>query len=106
LAQGERAYQKCYSCHALEPGGARLDGPPLNGIVGRPIAAEPGFNYSPALREFAKRHGRWNPELLDRYIADPEKLVPGTSMTFHGIKDAAERRALISYLERASGLVH
>ena len=73
----------------------------LQGIVGRRIAAEPGFNFSPALRGFAKRHARWTPELLDRYIADPEALVPGTSMNFHGIADAAERRALISYLEES-----
>ncbi|HUE80139.1 MAG TPA: c-type cytochrome [Sphingomicrobium sp.] len=100
--QGERAYQKCYSCHALEAGAGKLQGPTLHQIVGRPIAAEAGFDYSPALRRFARQHPRWTPELLDRYVADPEALVPGTSMTFHGISDAGERRALIGYLERAS----
>lgn len=101
--RGERAFQKCYSCHALERAGAKLDGPTLHRIVGRPIAGEGGFQYSPALRRFAERHPRWTPQLLDRYVADPEALVPGTSMTFHGIKDPAERRALLRYLERPGG---
>jgi cytochrome c len=101
--RGERAYQKCYSCHALERGGAKLDGPALDGIVGRRVAAEASFDYSPALRRFARRHLRWTPHLLDRYVADPEALVPGTSMNFHGIADPAERRALISYLQRDGG---
>jgi cytochrome c len=101
LALGERAYQKCYSCHALEPGAAKLEGPSLQRVVGRPIAAERGFDYSPALRRFAQRNPRWTPQLLDRYVADPEAMVPQTSMNFHGIEDPAERRALIEYLARA-----
>ncbi len=102
-SQGERAYQKCYSCHALDRQAAKLDGPILHRIVGRRIAAERGFTYSPALRRFARRHPRWTLQLLDRYVADPEALVPRTSMNFHGIKNARERRALIQYLERAGG---
>lgn len=99
LARGERAYQQCYSCHALEPGKNDLTGPTLHGIVGRAIAAEPGFDYSPALRRFATRQPRWTEELLDRYAADPEALVPGTSMSYHGLREAEERKALIAYLE-------
>ena len=103
LSRGERAYQKCSSCHALEPGAGKLEGPGLHRIVGRRVAAQRGFAYSPALRRFARRNPRWTPRLLDRYVADPEGLVPGTSMNFHGIADAAERRALIHYLEKADG---
>ena len=99
LAEGERAYQKCYSCHALEPGRNDLTGPTLHGIVGRAIAAEPGFNYSPAMRKFGDIEGNWGKGLLDKFIADPEALVPGTSMTFNGISDPAERAALIAYME-------
>lgn len=98
---GQRAYQKCYSCHALEPGRNDLAGPTLHGIVGRRVAAEPGFDYSPALRRFAAANPAWTRELIDCFAADPEALVPGTSMTFHGIADPAERRALIGYLERS-----
>ena len=99
---GERAYKKCYSCHALEPGRNDLGGPTLFGIVGRPVAAEPGFDYSPALRRFAAANPVWTRELIDCFAAAPEALVPGTSMAFHGIGDPAERRALVDYLERVS----
>ena len=101
LARGERAYQKCYSCHALEPGRNDLGGPTLYRIVGRQVAAEAGFDYSPALRRFAERSPRWSPALLDRLIADPEVLVPGTSMSFHGIADAGERSDLLLFLDNA-----
>ena len=98
LARGERAYRQCYSCHALEPGQNDLQGPTLHGIVGRPVAAEPGFDYSAALKEFSSREPRWTEELLDRYAADPEALVPGTSMSYHGLRDTDQREALIAYL--------
>ena len=100
---GERAYQQCYSCHATEAGKNDLSGPSLHGIVGRPVAAVPGFDYSPALRRFAAANPRWTPELLDRFAADPEALVPGTSMAFHGMADAAERKALLDYLDSLGG---
>lgn len=100
LAAGERAYQKCYSCHSLEPGKNDLTGPTLYGIVGRPVAAEPGYAYSPALRHFAQAEPRWTKALLDRFVRDPEILVPATSMIFHGIDDTAERAALIAFLDQ------
>jgi cytochrome c len=98
---GERAYRKCYSCHALEPGKNDLDGPSLHRIVGRRVAAERGFAYSPAMKRFAARNPRWTPLLIDRLVADPDALVPGTTMNFHGIGDAKERAALIAYLRAA-----
>jgi cytochrome c len=100
FALGERAFQKCYSCHTLEPGRNDLSGPTLYGIVGRRIAAESGFDYSPALRKFGEVEGKWGKGLLDKFISDPEAIVPGTSMMFHGMSDEAERAALIAYLER------
>lgn len=100
---GERAFQKCYSCHSLEPGRNALEGPTLHRIVGRPIAAETGFEYSPALRELAREHGRWTEQLLDRFIADPEAVAPKTRMAFAGISNAGERAALIEYLKACQG---
>lgn len=99
LEAGKRAFQKCYSCHSLEPGEGNLTGPTLHGVVGRPIAAVPGFDYSQSMRRLASREQRWTPELLDRLVADPEAVAPGTSMAFHGITDPGERAALIAYLE-------
>ena len=97
--QGERVYrQNCYACHALEPDGSTPAGPTLHAIVGRPVAADPGFNYSPALRRLATEHDRWTPELLDRFLADPEAVAPGTQMGLIGMDDAAARGALINWL--------
>jgi len=96
---GEQIYrQNCYACHALEAGRNTAAGPTLHGIVGRGVAAETGFNYSPALRRLAGREGRWTPELLDRFLAEPETAVPGTEMGFEGLGDPADRHALIEWL--------
>lgn len=95
---GARLYRQCRSCHALERGANTPAGPTLFGIVGRPIAAERGFNYSPALRRFAARERQWTRARLDRFLADPEGVVPGTEMSSPGVGDPAERRALIDWL--------
>jgi cytochrome c2 len=100
---GDRAFQKCYSCHATEAGKNDLTGPSLNGVIGRRVAAVPGFDYSPALRRFAFKNPRWTVALVDRYAADPEALVPGTSIAFHGMPDPKERQALIDYLKSLGG---
>ena len=101
-ARGERLFQYCYSCHSVEPGETSLEGPNLRGIVGDKIAARQGFTYSPAMRAFAEREGRWSEALLDRYLAAPYRVVPRTSMSFPGIPDPDERADLIAYL-RSTG---
>ncbi|MGZ8361134.1 MAG: c-type cytochrome [Allosphingosinicella sp.] len=96
---GDRLYGRhCYGCHALEPGRNSPAGPTLHEIVGRPVAGERGFNYSPALRRLADRQPRWTTALLDRFLADPEGFSPGTEMGFPGLAEPAERRALIDWL--------
>lgn len=98
LGRGERVYRQCYACHALEPGVNTPAGPTLHRIVGRGIAGEPGFDYSPALRRLSAEQQRWTPELLDRFLADPEELAPETEMGFAGLAAAEDRAALIDWL--------
>lgn len=100
VLQDAAGYAQCTSCHSLDPGENLPSGPTLYAIIGKPVAAESGFAYSPALRDFGVTNRRWTPELLDRFIADPEELVPGTHMAFHGIADEPQRAALIDYLQR------
>ncbi len=95
---GERAYQKCYSCHSLEGPDPTTQGPSLKAIVGREVAAQAGFAYSSAMRDYAARQPRWTREALAAFIADPQAVVPDNDMGFFGIANAEERRALIEYL--------
>ena len=100
LAEGERIFRQCYACHATEPGRNTPAGPTLHAVVGGPIADEAGFNYSPALRRLARQQDRWTPELLDRFLADPAAVAPGTEMGYPGLADRGQRRALIAWLAR------
>jgi cytochrome c len=70
----------CGNCHNLA--GEVGVGPPLNGVVGRRIAAVPGFRYS---AELAGRGGTWTEPMLHSYIANPKAFAPGTSMPNPGI---------------------
>jgi cytochrome c len=98
---GEQIYRRhCQGCHALEPGRNTPAGPTLHGVVGRAIAAQPGFDYSPAMRRFGAGGARWTPQQLDRFLVNPERAIPGTEMGAAGIAAPAERRALIDWLGR------
>ena len=98
--RGEHVFQYCYSCHTVDPNEkATLQGPDLVNIVRRRVAGQTGFDYSPAMRAFADRHGVWSEDLLDRYIADPESLVPNTMMNFGGLDDPQERSDLMAFLK-------
>lgn len=97
---GAALFRQCTACHALEPGASTAAAPTLHRIVGRAVAAEKNYNYSPALRRFARDNPRWTPELLDRFIAEPDGIVRGTEMGFPGMPDAAKRRTLIDWLSR------
>jgi cytochrome c len=98
-ARGERVFQICVACHAVEAGPEPLQGPPLKGIPGAPIAAWEGFEYSPALSTFARTERAWTEDLLDRYLAAPYRLVPKTTMSFPGLTDPEERADVIAYLK-------
>lgn len=97
---GAALSRQCTASHAMEAGANTAAAPTLYRIVDRPVAAEKNYNYSPALRRFATANPRWRPELLDRFIAAPDKVVPGTEMGFPGMTDAAKRQVLIDWLRR------
>ena len=101
LAIGERSFQKCYACHSLEGPDPNTEGPSLKGVLGRGVAAQPGFVYSEAMRSYAARQPRWTRQTLDAFVADPQHVVPDNRMGFFGIPNAEERRALIAYLARS-----
>ena len=96
---GARDFQRCISCHSLDPAEEGLPGPPLQGVVGRRAASLGGFDYSQALRDAGLV---WDAATLDRFLADPEGLVPGTAMGLPPLRDAALRQRIIAYLQRHS----
>ena len=99
---GERAFSYCYSCHTVDRAEtASLQGPLLAGVIGRRVAAQEGFVYSDALKNFAADGKVWTPELILRFIDNPAALVPGTAMQKPpGPRSEAERSALIEYLKK------
>lgn len=95
---GERVFERCYSCHSVQKREKGLSGPNLHALAKRPLAGDQSFAYSKAFKAFAKQNPRWTAELLDRFLTDPESLIPGNQMGFFGLKKAEERAAIIAYL--------
>src|SRR5579871_1156065 len=91
---GRQVFKKCQACHSLQPGKIIL-GPSLSGIIGRKSGAEPGFNYSQAMKQAALT---WDAATLDAYLMDPQKLVPGNRMPFPGLKTDQDRKDVIAFL--------
>jgi len=97
--RGAVVFRQCVSCHALTPG-LHLSGPSLAAIWNRKAGTVEGFTrYSDALR---KAGVVWNDSTLDRWLANPQAVVPGNLMTFAGIESATERADLIAYLKDVS----
>jgi cytochrome c2 len=85
----------CAACHSTEPGKNGL-GPTLAGVYGAKAAHIDAFDYSEAMENSGLT---WNEGNLDRYLADPRGVVPGTKMAYPGLKDAAKRKAMVDYLK-------
>ena len=94
-ARGEQVYARCQACHAMA---VDRVGPRHCGLFGRLAGSVPGFSYSAAMKASGIT---WNDKTLDRFLAKPLAVVPGTSMTYDGVRDAGERADLIAYLKRA-----
>ncbi len=97
--RGGRVFAQCMACHTVKPG-EHMTGPSLAHIWNRQAGTAQGFmRYSAPL----KRSGlTWNESTLDKWLADPAQLVPGTSMTFAGLKEAKDRRDVAAYLKAVS----
>jgi cytochrome c len=96
VANGERIFQRCTACHTIGQYAPDTDGPNLYGVVGGPIGERrPRFSYTAGLKALG---GTWDAKRLDQWLANPRKLVPGTTMAFAGLPDPKDRADVIAYL--------
>jgi cytochrome c len=96
VGEGERLFRTCAACHAIRKGAPDRNGPNLFGAMGAPVAGvSPRFGYTAALQ---RASGRWTPERMDAWLANPHRFAPGTSMGFPGLADPLARADLIAYL--------
>lgn len=97
VTAGEAAFKKCSVCHAAGERAANKVGPELNGLDARKAGSVADYGYSDA----NKNSGiTWNEASFKEYIKDPQGKIPGTSMTFGGIKNDKEIGDLWAYLKQ------
>jgi cytochrome c len=88
--------RRCGGCHAID---RDKEGPRLGGVYGRTAGSVDSFEYSDALKASGIV---WNAETLDKWLANPDQLVPHNNMSFH-LENGGERRDIIDYLGNISG---
>ncbi len=94
--RGARVFQQCAACHSMKPN-EHLTGPSLAQVWNHRAASAEGFRrYSDAMR---RADVVWNDATLDKWLANPGKFLPGTSMPFPGLSDARDRQDVIAYLQ-------
>lgn len=97
---GQRQFIRCVACHTVTADAAPMQGPHLEGIVGRKVAGLEGFAYSDALRA---QDYVWDEARLDRWLEKPHEDVPGLCLPFMGLRRPQDRAALIAYLADPEG---
>lgn len=88
---GKTLYQVCMGCHSLDEDDV---GPRHRGVVGRTAGSVPGYAYSPGLKN---SHIVWDRDSLDRWLTNPQALVPGAKM-FFAMPNPQDRADVIAYL--------
>lgn len=89
------AFAQCRTCHAVEKG-KHMIGPSLHGVMGTRAASVAGYTFSAPLKASGLT---WDEATMDKWLEAPMQLVPGTKMTYAGLKDPAQRQGVIAYLK-------
>jgi cytochrome c len=92
------SFAQCAICHQVKPGASGL-GPNLHAVIGRKAGTLPGFAYSSAMKASGVT---WDAASIDAYIEAPQKFMPGTRMSYPGLKDKAKRDEIIAWLKTNS----
>jgi len=97
---GQKYARVCGTCHSFEKGAAAMTGPNLYNVIGGPHAHMESFDYSDAMK--AMHDQKWTFDELNEFLYNPRAHVPGTKMTFAGIKNDQDRANVIAWLRTLS----
>jgi len=95
-AKGEQIYHRCQGCHSID---RNRVGPMHKGLFGRTAGSVPGFSYSDAMKN---SRIVWSEQTLDQFLQGPRKMVPGTKMTYAGLRSEQQRIDLLAFLRAQS----
>ena len=101
-AKGATAVKKCAGCHNFGEGEGNKQGPALYDVVGRPEGGHEGFAYSEGMLAHNAAGDTWTYENLNAFLTKPSAYVPGTKMSFAGVRTAEERADILAYLQTLS----
>ena len=99
LAHGEKVFKKCTACHMIAADGKNKIGPNLWGVIGRTAGAIDDYNYSKAMKAYAKE---WTFEEMNSYLIKPQAYIKGTKMAFAGLRKEKDRASVILYMNSKS----
>ncbi len=102
IAAGKAKARACMVCHTLGKGEAAKIGPNLYGVVGSPAIHHNGYDYSQAMQDKGKAGLTWTFDNLNQFLESPRGFIPGTKMTFAGLKSEQDRANVIAYLNSNS----
>jgi cytochrome c len=100
LDNGAAKFALCSSCHTLSEGGPVMTGPNLWHILGEKAGVRENYKFSDPMKAAGFT---WDATHLDTWITDPKVMIPGTKMTFAGLKDPKDRTDVIAYLMVQTG---
>ena len=99
IDKGKKVAKKCVACHSFKQGGKNKVGPNLYNIMGSKRGVVAGYSYSGAIKAMG---GVWGFDDMDQFLKKPKKFMPGTKMSFSGLKKPKDRAAIIVYLRSFS----
>ncbi|AQS48857.1 MULTISPECIES: c-type cytochrome [Thioclava] len=100
---GEKVFKKCKACHQVGEDAKNRVGPVLNNLIGRQAGTADGFKYSSAMKQHGEDGLIWTEQTVEEYLADPKGYIPKNRMSFAGLKDPEDVKAVLAYIESQGG---
>ncbi len=100
IKAGKKVFRKCRACHKIGDDGKHSVGPNLTGVVGREIGSAEGFSYSDVFKAAMDEGATWTPDNLAKFLTKPKEFMPGTKMSFPGLRKDEDRANVIAFLSQ------